>query len=68
MSAGSPGSTLISLSLFSAGWEGILSSLGGFREKGGMRRRGEGRWFKSRRTTGKQEAKTSTNPEFLLAL
>lgn len=36
--------------------EGILSSLGGFREKGGMRR-GEGRWFKSQRTTGKQEAK-----------
>lgn len=38
------------------GWEGILSSLGGFTEKGGMRR-GEGRRFKSWRTTGKQEAK-----------
>lgn len=38
------------------GWGGILSSLGGFREISGMRR-GEGRWFKSRRTTGKQEAK-----------
>lgn len=38
------------------GWEGILSSLGGFREIGGMRR-GEGWWFKSGRTTGKQEEK-----------
>lgn len=38
------------------GWEGILSSLGGFREIGGMKG-GEGRWFKSQRTTGKQEAK-----------
>lgn len=38
------------------GWKGILSSLGGSREEGGMRR-GEGRWFKSWRTTGKQEAK-----------
>lgn len=37
-------------------WEGILSSLGGFRDVGGMRR-GVGRWFKSRRTIGKQEAK-----------
>lgn len=45
------------------GWEGILSSLGGFTEIGGMRR-GEGRWFKSRRTTGKQEAKLHQNLNF----
>ena len=50
---GSPGSTLISLFSILHGWEGILSSLGGSREKGGMR----GGGFKSRRTTGKKEAK-----------
>lgn len=45
------------------GWEGILSSLGGFREEGGMRR-GEGRRSKSQRTTGKQEAQLQQIPIF----
>lgn len=67
MSAGSPGSTLISLSLFSVVGKEFSVPWVVFREKGGMRR-GEGGWFKSRRTTGKQQAQTSTNPEFLLAL
>ena len=42
------------------GWGGFLSSLGGLRQEGGVRGGGQ--------ANSKQEAKTSTNPEFLSAL